>query len=295
MNDSPPSSPSSCASQRGQSASPTPLDNRTEVLDTQRTGAASLPRIYYQEPGIDIWLGDCRDVLPLLPKVDLVLTDPPYGIGYSRYESHVDSEHGYIEWMWPVIEASESLVFDGGAVAVFQAAKSAPEWGTRFPRKWRPIALPKLFGQILPSPVQARTDYVLWWPVGVMASKYETGFATFRDFFISRDVCVTSSRPNHPCPRPLDTMRYLVRMLSGTDGLILDPFMGSGTTLVAAKQLGRRAIGVEIEEKYCRIAAERLRTTTPPLPFDEIQQRQEPLKLPMFDGVAPMTDGQKIP
>ncbi len=63
----------------------------------------------------------------------------------------------------------------------------------------------------------------------------------------------------HPCPRPLDMMIYLVSILSAPGELLLDPFMGSGTTLRAAKDLGRRAIGIEIEEKYCEIAANRLR------------------------------------
>jgi DNA modification methylase len=62
----------------------------------------------------------------------------------------------------------------------------------------------------------------------------------------------------HPCAKPLPVFKWIVSAASPTDGLIVDPFMGSGTTLRAAKDLGRRAIGIEIEERYCEIAAKRL-------------------------------------
>jgi DNA modification methylase len=98
----------------------------------------------------------------------------------------------------------------------------------------------------------------------------------------------SSQKPNHPAEKPLGLVRWLAE-ISGGD-LTLDPFLGSGTTLVACKQLGRKGIGVEIEERYAAIAAERVRTTTPPLPFDKIQKGEEPLELPMFDGMATDTD-----
>jgi hypothetical protein len=65
-------------------------------------------------------------------------------------------------------------------------------------------------------------------------------------------------RPDHPCPKPESLMRELVALFSDDGETILDPFMGSGTTLVAAKRLGRKGIGIELEEKYCEIAARRL-------------------------------------
>ena len=75
-----------------------------------------------------------------------------------------------------------------------------------------------------------------------------------------------SQRPlGHPCPRPLNGMKYLVECFCPPSGLVVDPFMGSGTTLVAAKDLGRRAIGIEIEERYCEIAAKRLAQEVLPL------------------------------
>jgi DNA modification methylase len=68
----------------------------------------------------------------------------------------------------------------------------------------------------------------------------------------------TGEKNGHPCPKPLSWMRWLVSLGSRVGETVLDPFMGSGTTLVAAKQLYRNAIGIEIEERYCEIAAKRL-------------------------------------
>jgi DNA modification methylase len=63
---------------------------------------------------------------------------------------------------------------------------------------------------------------------------------------------------NHPCPKPLNSMLPLIKWYSKTTDTVLDPFLGSGTTAVACKQLGRKCIGIEIEEKYCEIAVKRL-------------------------------------
>jgi len=69
---------------------------------------------------------------------------------------------------------------------------------------------------------------------------------------------IIPSADEHPTQKPVELMRFFMRLHTDPADLILDPFMGSGTTLVAAKQLGRRAIGIEIEEKYCAVAVERL-------------------------------------
>ena len=213
-----------------------------------------LPKPYYDCDGITIYHADCRDILPLLPKVDLVLTDPPYGIGFRYGTGYKDSKNGYIEFLWPILEAAEDRA---KTLAVFQAAKYARMYSSWFPRDWRLVAIGKKFGQWMPNFIQYRTDYVLVW--GELIEKHETK-AIPRDFFVSSQCANTSpgARPDHPCPRPIDTMMFCVDVLSNLESTILDPFMGSGTTLVAAKHLGRRAIGIEIEEKYCEIAVKRL-------------------------------------
>jgi DNA modification methylase len=217
-------------------------------------GNVSLPKPYYEHAGITIYHGDCREILPHLPKVDLVLTDPPYGIGYAKYESHDDDIAGYPELLRQTIPIAESLLSNGWC-CVFQAAKLAHKWSEWFGDKWRLMALPKTFVQILAGigPKWA-TDYCLVWPVGTPLTERGKG----RDWFVCETSDMSKRPKGHPCPRPLNGMRYLVDVFSTQGSLILDPFMGSGTTLVAAKQLGRRAIGIEIEEKYCEIAVKRL-------------------------------------
>jgi site-specific DNA-methyltransferase (adenine-specific) len=68
----------------------------------------------------------------------------------------------------------------------------------------------------------------------------------------------TTDRPNHPTPKPLELIRFMVEISARPGSVIVDPFMGSGTTLLAAKLEGRRAIGIEINEEYCELAANRL-------------------------------------
>ena len=215
---------------------------------------ASKVKPYYEHAGITIYNADCREVLPTLGPVDLVLTDPPYGIGYAKYESHDDDPAKYEELLQRVIPAAESLL-DNGWFCVFQTAKLAYMWSQWFGNKWRLIALPKTFVQILPGkgPTWA-TDYALLWPIGEPKTEPGTG----RDWYVCETSDMSKRPKGHPCPRPLNGIKYLTGCLSVAGDLIIDPFMGSGTTLVAAKQLGRRAIGIEIEERYCEIAAKRL-------------------------------------
>jgi site-specific DNA-methyltransferase (adenine-specific) len=210
---------------------------------------------YYSEAGIEIYHGDCREILPSLPMVDLLATDPPYGIGFSEYESHKDDERSYLEFIRSCIFVAESRVVDGWAV-VFQSAKRVRQWSETFNRPFRVIAYPKTFVQLLKvaGPTYA-TDYALAWPVGTPRTEKGLG----RDYCVSQTGNTASNPKGHPCPRPLTQMRHVVETFSASPGAtVLDPFMGSGTTLRAAKDAGRCAIGIEIEERYCEIAAKRL-------------------------------------
>jgi hypothetical protein len=89
----------------------------------------------------------------------------------------------------------------------------------------------------------------------------------------------------HPTPKPVALLCYLIDKVSRPGDLILDPFMGSGTTLVAAKRLGRRAIGIEIEEKYCEIAARRIQEASMPL-LDALEPTQAMLYDPERENGA---------
>lgn len=209
---------------------------------------------YYDHAGIQIYHADCRDILPHLPKVDLVLTDPPYGINHNS--------HGQIFTNAKPINGDESMEL---ALWLLNAVIETP------------IAM--FFSPYRPLSVAWRN--VLCWSKGVQVGgggDIETCWK--RDFELigikgngvlwgTRDSAVLQFngllKNEHFCEKPIGLMKYLIRKLTTNETdpfepqkTILDPFMGSGTTLRAAKDLGRRAIGIEIEEKYCEIAARRL-------------------------------------
>jgi DNA modification methylase len=207
----------------------------------------------------EIWLGDCRDILPTLPKVDAVITDPPFGVRF-KYESHDDTPDGYIGWLWPVIEAAESLCSPGSPVFVWQSGTNIRRLAEWFPRDWRLFVAAKNFVQIRPTTMQWSFDPVVcWWTPG--GQPWALGTAS-RDYYVANTAPIVASPINiekgHPCPRPLDLLMHIVGQWVRPEGVVLDAFMGSGTTGVACMNLGRSFIGIEREPKYFEIACERI-------------------------------------
>ena len=205
-------------------------------------------------------LGDCLEILPTLPKVDAVITDPPYGIGF-KYASHDDTSKGYGEWLWSVIEAAEARCNPLSPVFVFQAMPNARRFVEWFPREWRLYAAAKNFVQMRPTAMQYAFDPVVcWWTEG--EGKPWAAGTQSRDFYVADTASQVCNKGNlekgHPCPRPLDQMCVMVAQWVMSGGTALDPFMGSGTTGVACAQLGRKFIGIEIEPRYFDIACRRI-------------------------------------
>jgi site-specific DNA-methyltransferase (adenine-specific) len=228
---------------------------------------------YYQDEAVTIYHGDCREIVPTLGRFDLLATDPPYGIGFREYESHVDNAEGYEDFIRSVVYEAEQHI--NGWAVVFQSAKRCRLWATTFDRPWRLLAYPKTFVQILqcPGPIYA-TDYALFWPVGTPETKRGRG----RDWVVSA-TSDTSTRPKgHPCPRPIQQMMHVIETFSNPGHAVLDCFGGSGTTGRAAKDLGRKAVLIELEEKYCEMAANRMAQAV--LPFaQEPSKATEPAQL----------------
>lgn len=222
---------------------------------------------YYNEDGITIYNADCRDVLPQLEPVDLVLTDPPYGIGLITKTSDYRQSKHYDQGR--SLEAS--VKYEDSPETVRQMiAKTFP---LILSLSKRAIVFP---GQAMlwayPEPQAVGCVYL---PAG--AGRCAWGFQGFQPIlYYGKDPYLASGKggrinsfrteqPNlekfdHPCPKPLSWMKWAIQRgsVDGAD-IVLDPFMGSGTTLVAAKALGLKAIGIELERKYCDIAVERLR------------------------------------
>jgi len=216
----------------------------------------TLPAPFFQDDSCTIYHGDCRELLPLI-EFDAVVTDPPYGVGFEgKNTKHTTRrESGYTKF-----DDSEANV----AEIVVPFIRDVVATGTRV------VLTPGLRNMFLyPKPDGVGT---IFYPSGAGLGRW--GFTCSQPiFYYGKDPYLATGqghRPDsfssteaapdngHPCPKPINTMRWLVAKASLPGETITDPFMGSGTTLRAAKDLGRKAIGIEIEEKYCYIAAKRL-------------------------------------
>lgn len=203
---------------------------------------------YYDDGQITIYHGDCREILPTLDTVDLVLTDPPYGIGAKWARSEWNAASGKSR-LWGKGETWDDHPVEQGLLdSAICAGRNAIVWGGNY------YSLP-------PS-----AQWLIWDKdqefSGADAELAWTNLpGTVRRYRLSR-VEANTNRGNDPKTHPTEKPRPLMRWCIGfapDAQTILDPFMGSGTTLRAAKDLGRKAIGIEIEERYCEIAVERLR------------------------------------
>ncbi len=227
-----------------------------------------MTEVTFLDGAVRLILGDCRDILPTLGKVDAVVTDPPYGVGF-KYESHVDDAASYPAFIWPIIEAAERLVEPGGPIFVWQAQAWMHRFAELFPRPWRVFISARNFTQMNRDAMpHAYEPVVVWWKPGERyLSPSGQGVDVPRDWHVADSAGglfrnKISGASEHPCPRQLDAVEFIVGNWIIPAGTIFDPFMGSGTTGVAAVKLGRRFIGIEIEPKYFDIACRRIEAAT---------------------------------
>lgn len=211
---------------------------------------------YYSDDAVTIYHGDCRDLIDGLV-FDVIVTDPPYGVGFAgkRTKHTVRATGGYTAYD----DTPENV-----------AAVVVPALAPLLERGARAVITPGRASMFLyPTP---RTVGAIFYPSGAGAGPW--GFTCSQPiYYYGSDPYLAKSmgsRPDsfstteaageslHPCPKPIRTMRWLVLKASLPGETVLDPFMGSGTTLRAAKDCGRKAIGVEIDERYCEIAAKRM-------------------------------------
>lgn len=199
---------------------------------------------YYEDKWGVIYLGDCREILPRLDvKVDLVLTDPPWNLGYFQDDEKPWGE--YREWLEDI---RDMCLSSGEVVWIFQSTKAVPYVSDLF-KGWGMFASCKNFCQMVPTVIANAFDVAFF--------NSSNGFVGIgRNWHIGQNPNIANTSKHHPTARPLDTVSYIISLYSAQT--ILDPFLGSGTTAVCAKKLNRHYIGIEIEEKYCEIAAKRL-------------------------------------
>lgn len=204
-----------------------------------------------------LYLGDCMDILPTLEKVDAVITDPPYGIGADKgkkgsipFKGKKSYEMGwYPQNTWDIERPKKEVI-----LAIKNAGEFAIIWGGNY------------FSDYLPA-----MGKWLWWDKCQTMPTYGDGElawtnlpgTTPKKFTLANNkILADRTEKNHPTQKPLELMKWCVTHCKNNPQTILDPFMGSGTTGVAAIQMGRKFIGIELDPTYFDIACERIERAT---------------------------------
>jgi len=191
-----------------------------------------------------LYLGDCLDVMPLLDKVDAVVTDPPYGIGADNHARN--KSNGWTQWKkggWDNYRPDKSI-FD----LMLNASNEQIIWGGNYFTDFLPPTMRWLIWD------KGQRDFSL--------ADFEMAWCSqqkaARIFNYPRAKALQDGK-QHPTQKPVDLMEWCINHLPKDTQTILDPFMGSGTTGVACAKMGRKFIGIELDEDYFNIACERIR------------------------------------
>ena len=242
---------------------------------------------YYQDKWVTIYHGDCREILPQLDvKVDLVLTDPPYGVTSNKWDNIID-----LSLLWGM--SLGGYVFTSTQPYTTDLINSKRDWFKyemiwrkqiptgAFLAKTRPMKVHEnilIFYdkdctynpiKIRRTPTEFKDSYRYRDSACKQGESFSGGFSKLirksrdeqwykePDTLLYFDSADTRDSSGHPTQKPVELFTYLIKTFSNETNLILDPFLGSGTTCYCAKKLNRYSIGIEIEEKYCEIAAKR--------------------------------------
>jgi site-specific DNA-methyltransferase (adenine-specific)/modification methylase len=200
-----------------------------------------------------LYLGDCLEVLPTLGKVDAVVTDPPYGCGKAAWDVLYPTE-----WYQAARVVASRIVIITGSAGIRDSVRLIGD-------DFRDVIAARNLNGMTRGPL----GFSNWIAAVVGGDRPEQGINAF-DFTVSGDM------PDHPSPKPIQYMLRLIDRVTIPYSTILDPFMGSGTTGVACANLGRKFIGIEIEEKYFDIACRRIADAyKQPRLFDDCEIKQE--------------------
>ncbi len=217
-----------------------------------------LPEPYFENDGVTLYHGDCREILPELQfdSFDLVVTDPPYLVSYS---GRWGSDQGLIEgdadssWLLPVFAETWRVLKTDSLCLSFYGWPHADT----FLSTWKQIGF---------RPVSHLALIKDRWGLGQFTrAQHEDAYLLAKGHPKKPDRAISDvfdwqggGPLLHPNQKPLGAISKLIATYASELECILDPFSGSGTTLIAARNLGRHAVGIEIDERYCELAALRL-------------------------------------
>jgi site-specific DNA-methyltransferase (adenine-specific) len=216
---------------------------------------------YYQDEWVTLYHGDCLEVAGILPKVAAVISDPPFFMPTQQYAGRSGWQRTWgdasvLGWWWKtVVDAIAPKLDDSGHFLVFCDDEAYA------------VFYPVLYSRF------TNLNCVVWdkqkpgmgatWRHShelIIDARWSSSYwsATGAPVDVLRHPSTPSSDRVHPVEKPVSLLSELVAFVVPPGGIVLDPFAGGASTLVAAKQLGRKAIGIEIEESYCEAAAKRL-------------------------------------
>ena len=213
--------------------------------------------IYYQDDHVTLYHGDCTEITAWLD-AEVLVADPPYGVNHSTHGKNAPIIKGEARTGRSAkrVLTTEHTAIRDEAIAlwsprhaiVFGSWRAPRPLDTRFRLVWDKI-IPGMGGVGVWKPQDEEIYVVGDWPNPRTISRTDSNVLRFK-------ALRGKARPDHPTPKPVDLMEYLIER--SPEGIVADPFAGSGATLLAAKNLGRKAIGVEMEEQYCELIATRL-------------------------------------
>jgi site-specific DNA-methyltransferase (adenine-specific) len=203
-----------------------------------------LPAPYYSDDLVTLYHGDCREILPHVQSAAAVITDPPYNVGIEYGTGTDDVRADYSAWCAQWFGECRRVA---PVIALTPGIANLGLWFNNDPPDW-----------------------TLAWHKPAAMGRCHVGFNNWEPILLwgkprqqTADVITAPLIPDpgldgHPCPKPMKWATALVGMFSAPGDLVIDPFCGSGTTMRAARDMGRRYVGIEVEERFCEMATRRL-------------------------------------
>jgi site-specific DNA-methyltransferase (adenine-specific) len=257
------------------------MKSPTEIEDKSSSGLVSTDLFspYYEDAGITLYHGDCVEIMRAMKgvSIDAVITDPPYCSG-GALEAQKNSggqghraerlKSGEVEWFAADNMTTGGLIWLVRSVLVESRRVMKPNRSAFVFTDWRMV--PHLAPALESSGLRYR-NMIVWdkmsaglgmgfKPAHEIILEYTNGsteYVTKTGQNVIRSRRVSSTKRDHACQKPLEVLAQLIDVSTLERGAVLDPFAGSGSTLVAAKQRGRKAIGVELSEEHCETIARR--------------------------------------